>query len=187
MGIQLQPGTIAPTFQCIDQNGKTISLENFRGKKVLLSFFRFAACALCNLHVHQLIQQYPNWQKQGLEVITFFESPQENIHAHVGSQQAPFALIADPKAEVYDRYYVETSVEKIESIMKDKEKVRSLTAKAEAAGFALTHEAGSNFYRLPAEFLINENGVIDIAHYNQSVEDHLSFEVINQYVNTNSI
>ncbi|WP_169818263.1 peroxiredoxin family protein [Shimazuella kribbensis] len=178
----LQNGDLAPTFHGVDQNGQTISLENTRGKKVLVAFFRNAACALCNLHVHQLINRFPEWNKQGLEIIALFESPVENVHAHVGTQQAPFPLLADPKAEIYDLYSVETSKEKMDALLKDEEKVKALTTKAEAAGFSLVHEEGSNFNRLPAEFLIDEHGIIYTAHYNEHVSDHLPFEIIDEFV-----
>jgi peroxiredoxin len=179
---KLKRGDLAPTFHGIDQNGQTISLDDTRGKKVLVAFFRNAACALCNLQVHQFIKRFPTWNEHGLEIVALFESPVENVHAHVGTQQAPFPLLADPKAAIYDQYAVETSKEKMESLLKDEETVKALTAKAEAAGFSLVHEDGSNFYRLPAEFLLDEQGIIYIAHYNDHVSDHLPFEIIDEFV-----
>ncbi|MXQ52871.1 redoxin domain-containing protein [Shimazuella alba] len=185
MTIKRNIGEIAPSFQKQDQYGKTIHLKNYLGKKVLIAFFRNAACALCNLQVRQLINRYPFWNEKGLEIIAFFESPIENVQAHVGTQQSPFALVADPKAEIYDLYGVETSEEKVQGLLADKQTMSSLTAKVEAAGLQLTHEEGSNFHRIPAEFLINEKGIIKVAHYNQSVHDHLPLKIIDQFVERN--
>ena len=43
-------------------------------------------------------------------------------------------------------------------------------------GFALTPEEGSNFYRMPADFLIAPDSSIQIAHYAEFVYDHLDLE-----------
>ncbi|MGG4344749.1 redoxin domain-containing protein [Paenibacillus lautus] len=177
----LQPGDYAPLFQSVDQNGNIISLENHRGRKLLLAFFRNAACALCNLRVHQFIQRYPQWQQQyHLDVICVFESPEAALHQHVGQQKAPFPLIADPNAELYTRYGVETSVAKTQATLAQPN-VHQFTDEAEAAGFKLTPEEGSNFNRIPAEFVLDEDGILRIAHYARLITDHLSYETIERY------
>ena len=53
---------------------------------------------------------------------------------------------------------------------------------AAAHGFALTKEAGSNFYRIPADFLIGPNLIVQYAHYARYVTDHLPYEVIEQFI-----
>ena len=35
----LKEGSKAPIFKAVDQNGKTISLTDFKGKKVILYFY----------------------------------------------------------------------------------------------------------------------------------------------------
>ena len=36
-------GDVAPDFELLDQNGNKYKLSSFRGRRVLLSFYRFAA------------------------------------------------------------------------------------------------------------------------------------------------
>jgi thioredoxin-dependent peroxiredoxin len=177
---QLQQGVSAPLFHTVDQHGEPVSLVNYRGRKVLLSFFRFSACALCNLRIHQFIKRFPEWQRQGLNVIALFESPKANLHAHVGTQNAPFPLIADPKATIYNIYGVETSEEKVQATLSDTS-IQSVIAEVEAAGFKLTPEEGSNFHRIPAEFLIDEEGIVQVAHYNSIITDNLPYESIDRF------
>ncbi|MDQ0878716.1 hypothetical protein QFZ77_007375 [Paenibacillus sp. V4I3] len=55
-----------------------------------------------------------------------------------------------------------------------------------AEGFALTPEEGSNFYRIQAEFLIDDNGIVQDAHYGQLVIDHLSLDVIDRFAAGNN-
>ncbi|THF73178.1 redoxin domain-containing protein [Cohnella fermenti] len=177
---QLQPGMAAPAFRTVDQQGNFLSLEHYRGRKVLLAFMRFSACALCNLRVHRLIGRYPEWQRQGLDVIAVFESPEANLRTHVGAQNAPFPLAADPASQLYDLFGVETSEEKVRLTLADAN-TKNCVEEAAAAGFALTPEEGSNFHRMPAEFLIDENGIIRLAHYSRLITDQLALEEIDRF------
>ncbi|MCJ8012034.1 redoxin domain-containing protein [Paenibacillus sp. KQZ6P-2] len=181
MSDQLQHGDTAPLFQMKDQNDKPILLENNRGRKVLLAFFRNSACALCNLRVHQFIQRHQAWQQQGMEVIAFFESPEANLHKYVGQQNAPFPLIADPEAEIYDVYGAETSEAKVQATLSLPGIQEKISVQVEEAGFKLIPEEGSNFNRIPAEFLIDEKGIIQVAYYGRLITDHLPYETIERF------
>ncbi|MBX7147382.1 MAG: redoxin domain-containing protein, partial [Alphaproteobacteria bacterium] len=169
--------TLAPLFKTLDIFNNPIHLENFRGKKILLSFFRNAACALCNLQIHDLIQRYPIYKAKGLEILAVFESSQENMLKYVGRQDVPFPLIADPEGVLYKLYNVENSEIKINHSM-NLPKVQQRVSVAEEKGFSLIPEAESNFYRMPADFLINVEGRIIIAHYAYDLVDHLSQDEI---------
>lgn len=179
--MQISIGWSAPNFVTTDIFENEIALENYRGKKVLVAFFRNAACAICNLRIHQMIQRYPEWHKQGLEVIAVFESPVESMRQYVGKQDVPFTLIGDPTGRLYSLYGVEVSESKVEKTM-TLAQTPQVIAEAAEAGFALTREAGSNFHRIPAEFLLDENLTVQKAYYGEFVYDHLPFEEIDQFV-----
>ncbi|QJD83855.1 peroxiredoxin-like family protein [Cohnella herbarum] len=178
---KLLPGDSAPLFRATDSLGNPVSLDPYKGRKLLIAFFRFSACGLCNLRVHRFSERYPEWQRHGLAVIAIFESPVENVIAHVGQQNAPFPIIADPRGEIYDRYGVEISEAKAQATLSDP-RTKTVIAEIEAAGFKLTHEEGSNFNRMPAEFLIDESGIVRVAHYNQLITDDMPFESIDRFV-----
>ena len=72
--MKIKVGQLAREFEVEDINGKSIALDDYTGKKLLLAFFRHAACPLCNLRVHQLIQNYPDLQNRGVNILAFFES-----------------------------------------------------------------------------------------------------------------
>ncbi len=179
--MHIETGMIAPNFEVEDIFGNTIRLEDYRGKRLLLGLFRFSACALCNLRIHQMIEHYPAWQKAGLEVIAVFESPLENMREYVGKQDAPFPLVADPESKLYSLYGTEVSEEKVKATM-GRSDMKDVVSAAAQAGFALTKEEGSNFYRMPAEFLIGPDLRVQQTHYADYVYDHLPFEVIDQFL-----
>jgi thioredoxin-dependent peroxiredoxin len=182
----IQPGTPAPVFQAEDIHGNPLTLAGYAGKILLLSFFRNGACTLCNLRVHRLIERYGAYRERGLEIVAVFESPRESMLQYVGQQAAPFPLIADPQALLYQLYQVETSEDKIAATMAMPETQQHVAAAA-AAGFPLTQEPGSNFHRIPADFLIGPDLLIQRAHYAQHLTDHLPFEAIEGFLDRQAV
>jgi len=47
--MRLKPGTTAPFFQAEALSGKTVSLEDYKNKVLLVKFYRFATCPICIL------------------------------------------------------------------------------------------------------------------------------------------
>ena len=39
-------------------DGSSFSLHSLKGKKVLLTFYRFARCPMCNLRINEIIKRY---------------------------------------------------------------------------------------------------------------------------------
>jgi peroxiredoxin len=179
--MRIEVGAPAPTFQTEDIFGRPIELSAYCGKTLLLSFFRNAACALCNLRVHHLIERYPEYHRAGLEILAVFEAPRANMLRSVGKQDASFPLVADAEAQLYELYGVENSQEKIAATTAMPATAHAI-AEAAAAGFELTHEEGSNFIRLPADLLIGPDGKVLQAHYAEYAWDHLPFEAIEQSI-----
>ena len=51
---KLTDGMLAPSFSIKDVYGKTVSLDSLKGKKILISFHRYAGCPVCNVRFHNL-------------------------------------------------------------------------------------------------------------------------------------
>jgi peroxiredoxin len=178
---KLMVGMTAPNFQSVDLFDQTIKLQDYRGRWLLLSFYRNAACAICNLRVHKLIGAYEEYSQKGMDILAVFESPRANLLQYVGKQDAPFPIIGDPEARLYDLYRVETSEAKVKATMADGG-TQDRVKEASAAGFELTEEPGSNFYRIPADFLIDPDGVIREAFYSELVGEHLDLAVVDAHL-----
>jgi hypothetical protein len=89
-------------------------------------------------------------------------------------------LVADTDARLYDLYGVEVYEEKVQEKMRDAH-TETVVAEAATEGFALTRKDGANFHRIPAEFLIDPQGVIQVAHYGRLVTDHLPLDLIDRF------
>jgi peroxiredoxin len=176
----LTPNQPAPDFTTVDSTGAPFRLSDIRGKKILLSFFRNGACALCNLRVHALIQRYESYQAHGMEIVAVFESHLQDMTNEVGRQNAPFPILADPDGSIHELFEVENSMEKVQATMQHPD-VQSVIASAAAIGFPLKQQEEANFARIPADFLLDVNLVVHTAHYGSMVFDHLPFETIERF------
>jgi len=168
MTMRLKPGDPAPSFETVTMDGQPIDLAGFRGQKLLLAFFRYAACPLCNLRISELIRHQPELQRHGLHILAIFQSPSERLHQYAGRQHPPFPLIADPDHHLYRLYGVESSWG---GFFKGSLRVGSL-ATAAARGFFPGPMDGDKA-RIPADFLIGPDQVIQIAYYGTDIGDHL--------------
>jgi peroxiredoxin len=171
--MRLKEGQKAVDFEVKDILGNEISLSDYKGKKLLLSFYRYASCPLCNLRVNELIQYEPIFREKGMEMLAVFESPKESINEYVGKQNAPFPIIADPKRKLYKLYGVETSVlGTLRAFLKP-----SRFKEAMNKGFKAGKSEGAKTL-IPADFIIDANLNISKSYYGKDIGDHMPIEMI---------
>ena len=177
---RLKPGKPAPPFEAWDISGtQPINLQRYRGRYVLLSFYRYASCPLCNLRVHELMQRHADWHARGLDMLAVFQSPVDKIRQYVGAQQTPFPLIPDPGQSLYELYGVGHSWTGFLKAwgMRLPEIVRSVIGQ----GF-LPGSVEGGIHRIPADFVVDQHGWIVEAYYGQDIGDHLPMERIERYL-----
>ena len=69
----------APELTVTDPEGRQITLEQFRGRNVILVFYLGAGCAHCVLQVRDLSQKAADWEGLDAEVVAVSQdSPQSN-------------------------------------------------------------------------------------------------------------
>jgi peroxiredoxin Q/BCP len=167
----------ATDFEATTIEGKPFRLSDLKGKKIFLSFYRNGACALCNLRVHEISQRQAEFDRAGIQVIAVFESSVADMKPYVGTQKLGFVLLSDPEGELYRKYGIQTSPELVNSVLTSGIAV-SRIKEAEEAGFKLAKQENSNFFRIPAEVLIDVNfNIIKIHHADQLI-NHLSLEEV---------
>jgi peroxiredoxin len=172
---RLKSGDRAIGFKRIDYLGKEIELNNYKGQRVLLSFFRGASCPFCKLRVNQLINRYPEFEEKQIEIITFFAASQEEISKYAGKQHAPFPIIPDPNMEVYRKYDIEESQSGMyRTMIKPVKMIQVMTS-----GFFNIKSIKERSI-IPADFLIDENQFIYRTYYGKDFGDHLPItEILN--------
>jgi thioredoxin-dependent peroxiredoxin len=173
--MKLQHNQPAPGFHVTDVFGRILDLKDFAGKKVYLAFQRNVGCPVCTLHTHSLLKQANSFAASSTVVILVYESTPEKMKEYLGPNTYPFYFVADPENTLYDRYGVERSMLKIMKGL-----FHGLLAKVREGNThydrPLKQDGHAN--RVPAEFVIRENGTIATAHYGSFLGDHLPLATV---------
>jgi peroxiredoxin Q/BCP len=167
-------------FTATTVEGKTFNLSDLRGKKIFLAFYRNGACALCNLRVHELSLRQKDFDNAGIAMVAVFESSIEDMQPYVGKQELGFTLLSDPDGKLYEMYGVKSSPELVNRVMTSGT-ANNRVAEAGKAGFKLTPQEGSNFFRIPADVLIDKDLNIVKIHHCDEIINHLPIEEILEF------
>src|SRR5579862_9057471 len=167
--MRLTVGTHAPLFSADALGGRRVDLAALRGRTVLLKFYRFATCPVCNLHLHHFIKDYRTLEALGLTTVVLFHSPAAKVEAS-HSDATPFDLVPDPDKRIFRTFGVETGLAGMFSPAVMRDYMRAL-----AAGFPpgmLTSDGGITGN--PADFIVDASGRIAFAHYGRHYADSLT-------------
>ncbi len=176
--MRLETKVKAPLFKLIDVFDREIDLENYVGKKVLIGFYRHAGCPFCNLRVHALTKVCDELKKKGMEMIFFFESKKEIILRSTFHQDvSPVPIISDPENVWYKAYGIERSGYK--SAVSHLTSFVQTAIKAGKTGVPMHLMAGDESIKtMPAEFLLDENLVIQKLHYSERLNSRMLVDEI---------
>ncbi|WP_163712955.1 thioredoxin-dependent thiol peroxidase [Mangrovibacterium lignilyticum] len=102
----LNKGDQAPDFSGLNQNGETISLQDFNGKKVILYFYPKDSTPGCTAESCNLNDSYDYWLGQGYEVIGVSPDGVASHKKFADKYGFKFNLIADTEQEILKAYGV---------------------------------------------------------------------------------
>ncbi len=179
--ITLDVNVSAPVFDLTDIFGRRIDLSAYKGKKVLVAFFRHAGCPFCNLRVHFLQTKYLELQAKNMEMIFFFESKEKILLSSMFHKSiSPIPLIADPDKTWYQIYGIENSA--LKSAWSHLTSFIQTSIKAKMKNLPMHMMADQeSINTIPAEFLLDENLIIRKVHYSNGLNDRMSIDHIFQF------
>lgn len=102
----LQEGDKAPDFTAKDQNGKTVSLSDFKGKTVILYFYPKDDTPGCTAEACDFRDNYQSLVGKGFEVIGVSTDDEKSHKKFEMKYNLPFPLIADESKEIVEAYGV---------------------------------------------------------------------------------
>ena len=103
---QLTEGEKAPDFKAKDQDGKQVSLKDFRGKKVVLYFYPEDDTPTCTIEACNLRDNYAMLRKKGLVILGVSPDDEKKHKKFEKKYNLPFTLLADPEKKIIDKYGV---------------------------------------------------------------------------------
>lgn len=96
----LKPGDKAPDFSGKDQNGNSISLADFKGKKLAVYFYPKDNTPGCTTQACNLRDNYAELQKAGYNILGVSADGEKSHTKFIEKYELPFPLLADTNHEV---------------------------------------------------------------------------------------
>jgi peroxiredoxin Q/BCP len=100
----LKEGSKAPIFKAVDQNGKAISLADYKGKKVILYFYPKDDTPGCTAQACNLRDNYNLLIKKGFQVIGVSTDSVKSHKKFEEKFELPFPLVSDEDKKIVDKY-----------------------------------------------------------------------------------
>ena len=102
----LETGIIAPSFTLPDQDGKMHSLEDYKGKKVILYFYPKDNTPGCTKQACNFTERYPQILEKNAVVLGISKDSVASHKKFVDKYNLSFPLLSDPELKVILAYDV---------------------------------------------------------------------------------
>jgi len=102
----LKPGDKAPDFTAKDQDGNSISLSDYKGKKLVLFFYPKASTPGCTAEACNLSDNYNRFQKAGYDILGVSADSEKRQSNFKNKYDFPYPLLADEDKAVIEAFGV---------------------------------------------------------------------------------
>src|SRR6201989_3681966 len=93
--MELQPGDKAPLFTSKDQDGNTIALKDYLGKKVALYFYPEDDTQVCTVQACNLRDNYELLKQKGITILGVSPNDEKSHKKFEQKFSLPFTLVVD--------------------------------------------------------------------------------------------
>lgn len=99
-------GTPAPFFQSKDQNGDSVSLNDLKGKKIILYFYPKDDTPGCTAEACSFRDNYASLQSQGYTIIGVSVDDEKSHQKFIKKYELPFSLLSDTDHSIVEAFGV---------------------------------------------------------------------------------
>lgn len=103
---ELKEGQEAPQFTAIDQAGNTVSLNDFKGKTVVLYFYPKDDTPGCTAEACDFRDNYQGLQAKDIVVLGVSVDDEKSHQKFATKHSLPFTLLADTDKKIVEAYGV---------------------------------------------------------------------------------
>ena len=100
----MKVGDMAPEFVLLSDEGKKVSLKDFRGRKIILYFYPKDGTPGCTQEAKEFRNLAEQLSKENAVVIGISKDSVESHKKFKKAHDLPFTLLSDPEAKVIDLY-----------------------------------------------------------------------------------
>ena len=103
---RVQAGEPAPDFTINDQDGRPVSLSDYRGQRVVLYFYPKAATPGCTIQACDFRDNLASLSAAGVAVLGVSPDPEEDLVSFREQESLNFPLLSDTERSAIDAYDV---------------------------------------------------------------------------------
>lgn len=144
---RLAVGDKAPDFSLPDADGNTVALSDFAGRKVIVYFYPAASTPGCTKQACDFRDSLAELNEAGLDVVGISPDKPEKLAKFRDAEGLTFPLLSDP----------------------DKKVLTAWGAFGEKSMYGKTVQGV-----IRSTFLVDENGVVEVAQYNVKATGHVA-------------
>lgn len=104
--MMIEEGKKAPAFKLKNQDGKTISLADLKGKKVVLYFYPKDDTPGCTKEACSFRDEFPSFGNLNAVILGVSADSMESHQKFIKKYNLPFDLLSDENKEVIEKYDV---------------------------------------------------------------------------------
>mgnify|MGYP006287408207 FL=1 len=101
---ELKVGDAAPAFTGEDQNGETVSLDQYRGNKLVLYFYPKDNTPGCTAEACNLRDNYEQFMEKGYEILGVSADSRKSHQNFISKYELPFRLLSDVDKKILKAY-----------------------------------------------------------------------------------
>lgn len=144
---RLAPGDKAPAFRLTDADGNTVSLADYRGRRVVVYFYPAASTPGCTKEACDFRDNLHDLNGEGIDVVGISPDKPEKLAKFRDVEQLTFPLLSDP----------------------DRKALSAWGAYGEKKMYGKTVQGV-----IRSTFVVDENGKIAVAQYNVKATGHVA-------------
>ena len=103
---RLEPGSPAPEFSLLDQDGRPVALADFRGRKVVLFFYPAAMTPGCTTEACDFRDSLASLEGAGYDVVGISRDEPAKLKQFAERDALTYPLLSDPDRAVHLEYGV---------------------------------------------------------------------------------
>lgn len=104
--VKLKEGDVAPEFTATTNEGKTVSLSDFRGKNVILYFYPKDSTPGCTKEACAFRDDFSEFKKKGAAILGVSTDSAKSHEKFVQKYNLPFPLLVDEDKKIVNAYGV---------------------------------------------------------------------------------
>jgi len=110
--MKINVGDKAPDFKSTDQDGKKVSLSDYKGKKVVLYFYPKDDTPGCTAEACNLRDNFNLFSSKGYAILGVSSDSEKSHQKFIKKYNLPFRLLADTDKSIHEKYgtWVEKSM-----------------------------------------------------------------------------